>query len=123
MNKRPLSIALISWVFIVAGIVGLAYHLTEFKAEQPFQYDLVWVLFLRLLAILAGVFMLRGNNWARWLTLAWMAYHVVLSAFHSIHELVVHGLLFAAIAYFLFRPQANQYFAKGRADPPLVNAD
>jgi hypothetical protein len=54
--------------------------------------------------------MLRGHNWARWLALAWIGCHVILSAFHSVFEVAVHGLLFAAIAYFLFRPRATRYF-------------
>ena len=65
MNKRPLSITVISWLFVAAGVIGLAYHATEFKADRPFQYDVVWVCLVRLLAILCGVFMLRGSNWAR----------------------------------------------------------
>jgi predicted cobalt transporter CbtA len=115
MNKRPLSITVISFVFAAAGAIGLAYHLIEFKAQHPFQYDIVWVSLVRLTAVVCGMFMLRGSNWARWLTLIWMAYHVVLSGFHSLHEVVVHGLLLAVFAYFLFRPRATEYFhAKGK---------
>jgi hypothetical protein len=74
----------------------------------------VWVFALRLTAIVCGVYMLRGSNWARWLTLLWIGYHVVLSAFHSVQEVVVHALLLAVFAYFLFRPKAREYFrAKG----------
>jgi hypothetical protein len=54
--------------------------------------------------------MLRGNNWARWLALAWIAFHVVVSFFHSLQEVVVHSLLFMLIAYFLFSPEARAYF-------------
>jgi hypothetical protein len=54
--------------------------------------------------------MLRGHNWARWLILVWIAYHVVLSALHSVSEVVVHGLLFVVIAYVLFRPRVSAYF-------------
>jgi predicted cobalt transporter CbtA len=110
MNTRPLSITVLSCVFAAAGAIGLAYHLIEFKAQHPFHYDIVWVSLVRLAAIVCGVFMLRGSNWARWLTLVWIAFHVVLSAFHSLQELVVHGLLFAVFTYFLFRPQATEYF-------------
>ena len=110
MNKRPLSITVISWLFVAAGVIGLAYHATEFTADRPFQYDVVWVCLVRLLAILCGVFMLRGSNWARWLLLVWIGYHVILSAFHSVSELVMHSLLFVVVAYFLFRPQASAYF-------------
>src|SRR6266571_6427856 len=110
MNERPRSITVISWLFVAAGAIGLAYHATEFKVDRPFQYDVVWVCLVRLLAILCGVFMLRGSNWARWLLLVWIAYHVILSAFHSLSELVMHILLFAVVAYFLFRPRASAYF-------------
>jgi len=114
MKKRPLSITIISWLFVGAGIIGLAYHATEFKAGRPFQYDVLWVCLVRFLAILCGVFILRGSNWARWLLLVWIAFHVVLSAFHSLIELAVHSLLLAVIGYFLFRPQASAYFRGAR---------
>jgi len=119
MSKRPLSITVISWLFVGAGAVGLAYHITEFKADGPFQYDVVWVSLVRLLAILCGVFMLRGRNWARWLLLVWIAYHVILSAFHSLSELVMHILLFLVVAYFLYRPQASAYFRGTRVENVL----
>ena len=115
MKKRPLSITIIGWLFIGVGTIGLAYHATEFKAERPFEYDLIWVSVVRLLAILSGVFILRGSNWARWLLLAWLAYHVILSAFHSISGLAMHSLLLIVIAYFLFRPQASAHFRAARA--------
>jgi hypothetical protein len=117
MNSRPLSVTLISCLFIAAGAIGFAYHVTEFKQGQV-EYDLVLVCFVRLLAILAGLFMLRGRNWARWLLLVWIVYHVILSAFHSLSELAMHSLLFGVVAYFLFRPQASAYFRAARAPHP-----
>ena len=117
MNKRPLSVTVIGCIFVAAGVMGFAYHVTEFKTHRPFEYGIVWVFFLRLLAILGGVFVLRGNNWARWLLLVWIAYHVILSAFHSLSELVGHSLLLAVVAYFLFRLQASAYFRRARAEP------
>jgi len=110
MSKRPRSITIISWIFLAVGAVGLAYHATDFKAERPFESDLVWVCVVRLLAMLCGVFMLRGNNWARWLLVVWVAYHVILSVLHTPFELVVHSLLFAAVLFFLFRAPASAYF-------------
>ena len=115
MKKRPLSVMIIGWLFVAAGTVGLAYHANEFKASVPFQYDVVWVCLVRLIAIVCGVFMLRGRNWARWLLLVWVAYHVMLSAFHSLSGFVIHSLLFAVVAYFLFRPQASAYFRRASA--------
>jgi len=110
MNRRPLSVTVISWLFIAAGAIGLAYHLTEFKGQ--FEYGLALVSLVRLLAILSGLFMLRGSNWARWLLLVWILYHVILSAFHSLSELAIHSLLLVVVAYFLLRPKASAYFRK-----------
>jgi hypothetical protein len=114
MNKRPFSVTVIGYLFIAAGVIGIAYHATEFKMQHPFEYDVVWACLVRLLAIVGGVFVLRGNNWARWLLLIWIAYHVILSAYHSVSELVVHGLLFAVVAYVLFRPRAAAYFRRAK---------
>ncbi|HLA12673.1 MAG TPA: hypothetical protein VJ023_18960 [Pyrinomonadaceae bacterium] len=104
MNKRPLSVVLIGYVFIAAGIFGFAYHVTDFQTVRPAEY--AWVLLLRLLAIFGGVLVLAGKSWARWLLIAWLAYHTLLSAFHSASEFLFHGLLFAVIAYLLFRRPA-----------------
>ena len=112
MTARPRSITVISWLFMAAATIGLAYHATEFRADRPFQYDVVWVCLVRLLAILGGVFMLRGSNRARWLLVVWMGYHIVLSVLHSPLQLFVHSLLFGVILYLLFRPQASEYFSK-----------
>jgi len=108
MNQRPISITLIGGLFIAAGAVGLAYHAAEFRTLRPLEYTLAC--FVRLLAIVGGAFLLRGHNWARWVLLAWLAYHVVLSVLHTPVELIMHGVLLAVIAYFLFRPKAAAYF-------------
>lgn len=110
MNKRPLSVTIIGCLFAAAGAIGLAYHLNELKPQHPFQYDIVWISLVRFAAIVAGVFMLRGSNWARWLALVWMLFHVVLSAFHSLQEFLIHALLFAVFVFFLLRPPATGYF-------------
>jgi hypothetical protein len=105
-------------MFIAAGSVGLLYHLSELKA-LPFRQGLVWVSFVRFLAILGGVFLLRGFNWARWLLVGWLAFHVFLSFLHSRMEVVMHGFLLAVIAYFLFRSQASAYFRRRSAEPQM----
>jgi hypothetical protein len=66
---------------------------------------------VEVLAVVSGSFMLMGCNWARWLAVAWMAFHVILSAFHSASEMIVHGLFCAAIAWILFRSEENRFFA------------
>jgi len=110
MNKRPLAVTIIACLFIIAGLVGFSYHVTKFDFTSPAQYELILVLLLRLLVIICGVFILRGSNWARWLLLVWIAYHVVLSAFHTLPELAIHSVLLVVVAYLLVRPSASAYF-------------
>jgi len=120
---RPLSVTIIGWLFIGAGTVGVAYHGSELDLNHPFQKDLIWVLFIRLLAIVSGVFLLRGNNWARWLLVVWIGYHVILSGFHSLLQLIVHGLLLAVVAYFLLRKQTSEYFRRPNGPTQLTKPD
>lgn len=116
MKKRPLSVTIIGCLFLATGVIGLAYHLTELNSQHPFQSDLVWVWIVQLIAIACGVYILRGSEWARWLALVWMAFHVILSVFHSVFELVVHGLLFVALTYFLMRRPATEYFRPSKRE-------
>jgi hypothetical protein len=110
MNKRPRSVTVLSCLMIAVGAVGLARDVAEFNPEQPFQYDHAWIWLIHFTAIICGVFMLRGRNWARWIVLAWMAFHVIVGGLHSWNGLVTHALLFAMVAYVLFCPQATDYF-------------
>lgn len=114
MNKRPLSVTIIGWVYIAVGAIGFAYHSTEFSQLPSFQFDIVWVELLRLLAIVCGVYMLRGHNWARWLALVWVGYHVIVSAFHTLPELAIHVVFSAILTYFLTRSTATRYFRAAR---------
>jgi hypothetical protein len=116
-SGRPRSVTVIGWLFIAAGIVGLVYHASELKTSGPLDDEAVWVLLLRLLAVIGGAFMLRGADWARWLVLAWIAYHVVLSAFHSWSETAVHAALLAGVAFLLLRPEAGAYFRGAKRLP------
>lgn len=110
MNERPLSVTILSVVLIATGAFGLIFHLRESTAQRAFDYGIVWISFVRLIAIVCGVYMLRGRNWARLLSLAWISFHVILSIFHSLVELGLHVAVWAVFAYFLFRPRASAYF-------------
>ena len=113
-KKRPYSVTVISYALIAAAATALAYHLGELR-HRPFQYDMVMICFIQLTAIVCGVFMLRGKNWARWLTVVWIALYVVISAFHSHYALVFHAFLFAVLVYLLFRREANEHFQQAKA--------
>jgi hypothetical protein len=107
LANRPLSVLLLSCLYIAVGTIGFAYH---FPRPQAFHYEDVGIEAAELLAFVAGVFMLRGHNWARWLALAWMAFHVAIS-FPVVREIAVHSLFLVVIALLLLRPKAGQYFS------------
>ena len=121
MQSRPRSITIISWIFIVFGSISLLAGLLPFGgvtfAQRAAELKGFHVLvhFVRLLALVAGVFMLYGRNWARWLLVAWMVFHLVVSALHSTMQLLLHALIFTVILYFLFRPPASSYFDTARS--------
>ena len=110
MKKRPLSVTIAGYVLVAAGFMGVIYHSSDWML-RPFQFEIVWISLVRLLAIVAGVAMLRGYNWGRWLSLVWIAFHVVVSYWHGWPEVAMHAALLVVFAYILFRPAANQYFA------------
>lgn len=113
MNKRPVLVTVVSLVLIASGVAGLAYHFHEIA--PPHHLEDAFVAVVRLLAIVAGAFMLRGADWARWLAMLWIAFHVIVSAFHPIGELVVHVVVFAAFAGVLFHSTAARYFRNAKA--------
>jgi len=110
MRKRPLSVTAIGYLYIAIGVIALVSHLAMVRLHGPFPYDVLWASLVELIALISGIYILRATNWARWLALAWIVFHVVLSAFHAPLELIIHSLLCLVIAYCLFRPPANAYF-------------
>ena len=114
--KRPISILILSILFIVVGVGGLVGGLWSvlFSIHNISSHEMmdsgIRVL-SGALALTSGVFMLRAANWARWLCVAWFALHVLLSIFHTKFALIVHALLLLFASYILFRPTAAKYFS------------
>jgi hypothetical protein len=104
--KRPLEVTITGGLFIVAGLVGLVYHLSE----RPLDHWIVLISIIRIIAVGGGVFLLKGHNWARWLLLAWLAFHVAVSAFHSLSEFMPHVVLLMIVGYVLLGPPTSKYF-------------
>ncbi|HZV60138.1 MAG TPA: hypothetical protein VFF42_07335 [Candidatus Eremiobacteraceae bacterium] len=104
--KRPIPVTILGYLFIVAGLVGLAYHLSE----RPLDRWVALISLIRIIAVVGGVFLLKGHNWARWLMLGWLAFHVGVSAFHSLSDCIAHAVLLLAVAYFLLTPPDSKYF-------------
>lgn len=109
-TNRPLPITLLGWFYIAVGAITFAYQFAAWRLLFPLQYSVVLAELLRLAAVVAGIYMLRGRNWARWLALAWIGIHVIISGFHVIPELAMHSLICAIVTYFLFHPTATRYF-------------
>jgi hypothetical protein len=108
--KRPVSVTLIAWLLITSGTAGIAYHITDVKNWQPFPFGYFGILLIRVLAIVAGIYMLRGSNWARWVALLWIAFHLAISFFDDWTKVGVHAVVLAIFCYILLRPAATAYF-------------
>jgi hypothetical protein len=91
---------------MAVGAVGCVARFPELMARQN---NSVWIEVTELLALVAGVFLFRGRNWARWLALVWMAFHVAIS-FPVVRQVVTHSIIFALIAWVLFLPNVRRYF-------------
>jgi hypothetical protein len=104
--KRPIPVTILGCLFIVVGLAGLAYHLSQ----QPLDRWAALISLIELIAIVGGVFLLKGRNWARWLMIGWLGFHVVVSAFHSLSDCIAHAVLVLVVAYFLLTPPDSQYF-------------
>jgi hypothetical protein len=109
-KNRPYEVTVMGWLFIAVGVLALAYHLTQVKSFRPFPIDILDIFAVELLAVICGLYILRGHNWARWLAVAWMAAHLIAMIFHSRQELLVHAVLFILVGYALFRPASTAYF-------------
>jgi hypothetical protein len=104
--KRPLPVTILSYLFIATGLLGLPYHLSQ----RPVDRWVALISVIQAIAVVAGVFLLKGRDWARWLVLGWLAFHVGVSAFHSLSDCIAHAVLLLAVAYFLLTPPDSKYF-------------
>ncbi|MFB3812603.1 MAG: hypothetical protein ACE14L_00705 [Terriglobales bacterium] len=86
MNERPRSVTVVGWTLIVVGCVSLVAHLLPVVAlglspaashgKAKGLTDFTVASISALLAAFAGASALRGFNWARWLCVAWMGFHM-----------------------------------------------
>lgn len=121
MRKRPLAVTIIAGLLIIVGVAGFAVHTKEIISNGSFNFESILIPVLSHLASVSGIFILLGHNWARWLALIWMAFHVAISFFDSWQKVAVHVVIFALIAYVLFCAAAQRTFASPRLpDPPLL---
>ncbi|HXI19687.1 MAG TPA: hypothetical protein VNH46_01295 [Gemmatimonadales bacterium] len=117
---RPRSITILGWLFIVVGLAGIlddvwplltprrAQQLADLQAAGLVELGSAWA--VRLLGVVGGAGLLRGRNWARWLLVGWMAFHIGVSLVHSAAKVLAHGLIFAPILFLLFRRETEPFF-------------
>jgi hypothetical protein len=110
--KRPIAVLFLSCLYIAVGTIGFVVNFPKLIALQR---ESIWIELTELLALIAGAFMFRGRNWARWLALVWMAFHVAIS-FPVVRQVVTHSIIFALIAWVLFRLDARRYFTPLKPD-------
>jgi hypothetical protein len=81
----------------------------------PLQYVLLYGGLL--ITIVAGISILKGQNWGRFLYMVWHAIGFVIGIFTSpMKAAMIPGLVvFVVITFFLFRPKADEYFSPNGA--------
>jgi hypothetical protein len=120
----------ISWVALVIGGLTLLLilrptssegqrHVAEYRSQHPFLYARLCA--GPIVALISGLFILRGFNWARWLFVLWFGYNLMENIAHVSRKpplfpalaavpTLSAGLFFGAGAYLLFRPSARTFF-------------
>jgi hypothetical protein len=104
--KRPFSVTFLGCLFIAVGLASSIYHLVY----GPLDYWSIVITLTGAIAIVAGIFLIKGHNWARWLVLTWLAFHVIVSALNSLSGSLAHLVLLIVVAYFLLTPPDSKYF-------------
>jgi len=122
--QRPTSVTVIAWIIIVLS--GISLISSTFSLNNPLARELMaksllpisvqfaMLYFGLLLSIAAGIWMLKGQNWARLLYVIWSIIGLVVGLITSpIKVAMIPGLVFfIIITFFLFRPVANEYFSR-----------
>ncbi len=105
--KLPIPVMIVACVYLLVGVGGFFVHFPELTAGHR---DAIAIELTELLAVVAAAGLLLRQNWARWLALAWVVFHVVISLFHPLRELLIHAALCVLIAWLLFRPATAGWF-------------
>ncbi len=115
MKKRPIGVVVVAILLVLGGGAGLAGDLMNSSSLSANHFESVWIAAVNVLGIVAGVFLFRGFNWARWLAIAWMAFHVAISFLNSWQQAAMHGVILVLIVWILFQREARAFFGAPRA--------
>lgn len=109
-SHRPIPVTIVAIIYILAGGTGIIYHAREYFVQEIVSPQMIWVLCIRLIAIVCGILLLKGLGWSRWLAITWLAYHVIIGFYHTVSEGVMHLVLLGVVAVLLYLPASSAYF-------------
>lgn len=123
MEKRPLSLTIIGWFLVVTSLFSLYSVLTmgsnelamrmldDMGVSLRFQQAMGVIGTIIALVCAYGIF--KGLPWSRVLYVGWGIIGLAIGFFTSpMRSVLILSLIFlAVIAYFLFRPTADRWFA------------
>lgn len=133
MRTRPTSVTVIGWLLIVPAVLSLPREVRELvrprinriAAESPVPVPVQRAVSLLATAMgmFCGYFLLKGKNWARLVQIGWTAILFSYGFFAAPYKwpLLIGVVIEALIIYFLFRPQANAFFASDGVGEPIQN--
>lgn len=122
MTKRPLAVTIISWFLVIGGVISvfsITFSLNNPMAKEmmsksllPLPVQVAMMFAGMVVSFSSGIAMLKGKRWGRTLYVAWSAVGFAVSLVTSPMRvmLIPAILVFGIIVYFLFRPNANEYF-------------
>lgn len=122
-TTRPKSITGIGYLIMISGLSSVIHSLDTHSQVQP-HFTLNQIAMFAVVAIgylIAGIFILRGKNWARWL---FVAVFLVLTADNfivygtefALKILTFSGVMAGLFASVLFNRKTNAYFKGEKND-------
>ena len=129
MNKRPMSVTVVAWIIIVLSVLGVAglfistnmikeadhvsvqlQHLVHDPIYMGISYAIV------IINLIAGIFILKGKGWGRWLYVAMYIVGIFLNFIYngvsgfSFTAMLPGLVIFVVFMILLFNKSANEYF-------------
>jgi len=122
MPKRPTSVTVIAWIIIIGAVFALYSSFTMSsnpvaarlldQSPLPMSVHIGFSVFGAAVILVAGYGVLKGYPWSRWLYIGWSMVGLAFSLLTVpiVSVLVISLLFLIVVAFFLFRPAANEWF-------------
>jgi hypothetical protein len=127
MHRRPVSVSVVGWLLSIVGVLGLlgaflSLSMTDDPRIQkiaegspvPLPVHLYVGVAGAIITFISGLYILRGENWARWFYAIWCVAGLLFGAVATADKLLlIPGVLAqGALIVLLFLPKANAYFSR-----------